>query len=143
MSAPTMMPALNLAMTQLTSQHISAVTGTIIFLAFVVYVVAGMHFYYRKLDHAIALTRHPWAKGRTRAELSLHEKMNICTSLAVWLAFPHAKRWPISKNNAMFHPVDARQIPVAIKIPLFLAYGGLITIVLALIIGGALRNFYA
>ncbi len=65
------------------------------------------------------------------------KKIICCTSLAVWLAFP-CKRWPINKNNAMFHPVDARQIPETSKIP-FLAYGGLITIVLALIIGGALE----
>ena len=130
-------------MIDLSGQHIGAIAGLVFVLAFVVYISSAAYFYYFKFDDAIRLTSHPIAKGRTRSQLTLYEKLAIATTLLIWLSLHKANFWPLNNIHKIFVESDVRTIPSDIKTPLFLAYGGMTVSVFALIIGGALRNFYA
>ncbi|MEN5164868.1 hypothetical protein [Achromobacter kerstersii] len=130
-------------MTELSGQHIGAIAGLVFVLAFVVYISSAAYFYYFKLDDAIRLTSHPMANGRTRSQLTLYEKLAISTTLLIWLVLHKATFWPINNVHHIFGENDVRTIPSDIKIPLYLAYGGMAVSVLALLIGSALKRLYA
>lgn len=130
-------------MTELSGQHIGAIAGLVFVLAFVVYISSAAYFYYFKLDDAIRLTKHPIAKGKTRSQLTLYENLAIATTLLIWLSLHKANFWPLNNIHQIFVESDVRTIPSNIKIPLFLAYGGMTVSVLALLIGSALKRLYA
>ena len=130
-------------MTELSGQHIGAIAGLVFVLAFLVYISSAAYFYYSKLDDAIRLTKHPIAKGKTRSQLTLYENLAIATTLLIWLSLHKANFWPLNNIHQIFVESDVRTIPSDIKIPLFLAYGGMTVSVLALLIGSALKRLYA
>lgn len=102
-------------------------------LASVVWMGAAIYFYYFKFEKTLQIVRHPWAGGRGRDELALHEQMKICTSLATWLAFPDANFWLANKSRELFPHHKASQVPKDIKVTLFLIYGGLLVVCASLL----------
>lgn len=86
----------------------------------------------------LKVIQYPSAKGRGRDELTLHERLNICTSLVVWLLFPRARFGFVQRSNAMFSHLKASQIPLGIKVPLFLIFGSGLTVLLVLPLGSVL-----
>ncbi len=73
MNAPAMMPAFDLQCRNLQPTHQRRHWNDY-FLGVLVYVVAGLHFYYRKRPFAIALRD---TLDKELAQLSLHEKDNL------------------------------------------------------------------
>ena len=80
---------------------------------------------------------------RDAPQLTLYEKLAIATTLLIWLSLHKANFWPLNNIHKIFVESDVRTIPPDIKIPLFLAYGGMTVSVLALLIGSALKRLYA
>lgn len=109
------------------------VVSVIMLIASAVWMAAAIYFYYFKFEKALKVVRHPWAGGRNRDELALHEQMKICTSLATWLAFPRANFWLANKSRELFPDQDAGQVPKDIKVTLFLVYGGLLVVCASLL----------
>src|SRR5688500_15486693 len=118
-------------MTELSGQHIGAIAGLVFVLAFVVYISSAAYFYYFKLDDAIRLARHHIAKGKTSSQLTLYESLAIATTLLISLSLHKANFWPLNNIHQIFVESDVRTIPSDIRIPLFLACGGMTVSVLA------------